>query len=131
MRWLRMGFLILVLVAGAYSCSGAKGQLEDEPVETLRRLLNSSSETAAASSPEKRGPSPAGIVEGSIEYKDTGIMLTVTPRISDGGPVSLEINAERSTVGTTSLGNLASIPFFNKKMAKTTLAILEGQTSVI
>ena len=36
-----------------------------------------------------------GVVEGTIEYKDIGIILTVTPRISDGGLVTLEITVER------------------------------------
>lgn len=72
-----------------------------------------------------------GVVEGTIEYKDVGIILTVTPRISDGGLVSLDITIESSSVGSTALGNLNSVPFFNKKTAKTTLSIMEGQTIVI
>lgn len=72
-----------------------------------------------------------GVVEGSIEYKDIGIIMTITPRISDGGLVSLDINVEKSDVDNTSLGNLSSIPFFSKKTAKTTLSIMEGQTIVI
>jgi general secretion pathway protein D len=72
-----------------------------------------------------------GVVEGTIEYKDVGIILSVTPRISDGGLVSLDIAVESSSVGTTQLGNLPSVPFFNKKTAKTTLAVIEGQTIVI
>ncbi len=38
-----------------------------------------------------------GVVEGTIEYKDVGIILTVTPRISDGGLVTLEITIEDSS----------------------------------
>ena len=72
-----------------------------------------------------------GVVEGSIEYKDTGIILTVTPRISDGGLVTLDISVESSSVATTSLGNLSSIPVFNKKTAKTTLSVVEGQSIVL
>jgi general secretion pathway protein D len=92
-------------------------------IGTSQPILSNTYTTTATGTP--------GVVEGSIEYKDTGIILTVTPRISDGGLVSLDINVESSTVATTSLGNLSSIPVFNKKMAKTTLAILEGQTIVI
>jgi general secretion pathway protein D len=72
-----------------------------------------------------------GVVEGTIEYKDVGIILTVTPRISDAKLVTLEMSIESSTVGTTQLGNLSSVPFFGKKTAKTTLSIIEGQTIVI
>jgi general secretion pathway protein D len=72
-----------------------------------------------------------GVVEGSIEYKDVGIILSVTPRISDAKLVTLEISIEDSTVSTTTLGNLPSIPVFRKKTAKTTLSIMEKQMIVI
>ncbi len=72
-----------------------------------------------------------GVVEGTIEYKDVGIILTVTPRISDAKLVTLDLSVESSTVGQTTLGNLSSVPFFGKKTAKTTLSISEGQTIVI
>lgn len=73
----------------------------------------------------------AGVVEGTIEYKDIGIILVVTPRISDGGLVTMEVSVENSTVATTTLGTLGSIPVFNKRTAKTVLSIMEGQTVVI
>jgi general secretion pathway protein D len=72
-----------------------------------------------------------GVIEGTIEYKDVGIILTVTPRISDGGLVTLEITIEDSSVDTTSLGTLANIPVFKKKTAKTVLSVLESQMIVI
>jgi general secretion pathway protein D len=71
------------------------------------------------------------VVEGTIEYKDVGIILTVTPRISDGGLVSMEISIEDSTVDTTTLGTLPSVPVFGKRTAKTVLSITEGQAIVI
>jgi general secretion pathway protein D len=73
----------------------------------------------------------AGVIEGTIEYKDIGIILTVTPRISDGGLVSMEISVEDSTVDTTTLGTLPSVPVFGKRTAKTVLSITEGQAIVI
>ncbi len=72
-----------------------------------------------------------GVVEGTIEYKDVGIIITVTPRISDGGLVTLEISIEDSKVETTELGGRQNIPVFRKKTAKTVLSVLEGQTIVI
>jgi general secretion pathway protein D len=77
------------------------------------------------------GTSSPGVVEGTIEYKDIGIILTVTPRISDGKLVTLDLSIEQSTVGKTTLGNLPEVPFFPKKTAKTTLSIMEKQTIVI
>lgn len=71
------------------------------------------------------------VVEGTIEYKDVGIIITVTPRISDGGLVTMELTIEDSKVDTTALGSLQNIPVFRKKIAKTVLSVLEGQTIVI
>lgn len=72
-----------------------------------------------------------GVVEGTIEYKDVGIILTVTPRISDGGLVTMDISLEDSAVSLSALGSLNNVPVFTKKTAKTTLSIMEGQTIVI
>jgi len=73
-----------------------------------------------------------GMIEGSIEYKDIGIILTVTPRISDGGLITLELQIERSDVADSPpLGNVPNIPVFSKKTAKTVVSVLEGQTIVI
>jgi general secretion pathway protein D len=88
-----------------------------------RPILTNTYTTTATGTP--------GVVEGTIEYKDVGIILTVTPRISDGGLVSLDITIENSSVDFAALGNLPSVPFFKKKTAKTTLSIMEGQTIVI
>lgn len=77
------------------------------------------------------GTATPGVVEGTIEYKDIGIILTVTPRISDGKLVTLDVAVESSTVDKTTLGNLAEVPYFGKKTAKTTLSIMEGQMIVI
>ena len=73
------------------------------------------------------------ILGQSIEYKDVGIIMTLTPRISDAGLITLEIEIEDSQVGTTGLGADANfvVPRFLKKVAKTTLSVLEGQIIVI
>jgi general secretion pathway protein D len=74
-----------------------------------------------------------GLIEGTIEYKDIGIILTVTPRVSDGGLITLELQIEKSDVNTDALplGNLQNVPVFTKKTAKTILSVNEAQTIVI
>lgn len=73
-----------------------------------------------------------GLLEGTIEYKDIGIILTITPRISDGGLITLELQIEKSDVADSPpLGNVQNIPVFSKKTAKTVASVLEGQTIVI
>ena len=92
-------------------------------VGTSQPILTSTYTTTATAT--------TNVVEGSIEYKDVGIIVTLTPRISDGGLVTLEINIEDSSVSETTLGTLENIPVFRKKTAKTILSVLEGQMIVI
>ena len=75
----------------------------------------------------------SSIVTGTIEYKDIGVILTVTPRISDAGLITLEIQVEKSDVNVSAqpLGNLSNVPVFDKKTASTTLSVVEGQMIVI
>lgn len=92
-------------------------------IGTSQPILTSTYTTTATAS--------TNVVEGSIEYKDIGIIVTLTPRISDGGLITLEISIEDSGVSETSLGTLENIPVFTKKTAKTILSVLEGQMIVI
>jgi general secretion pathway protein D len=74
----------------------------------------------------------SGVVETSVEYKDIGTILTVTPRISDGGLVTMEITVEDSSLGpSVPTGPLTAAPSFNKTIAKTVLSIVEGQSIAI
>jgi general secretion pathway protein D len=88
---------------------------------------------------------PTGFVEGTIEYKDIGTILSITPRISDGGLVTLELSIEESsldsreigrkdtssTAGIASASSTFSVPAFNKTTAKTVLSIRDGQAIAI
>jgi general secretion pathway protein D len=89
---------------------------------------------------------PTGFVEGTIEYKDIGTILSITPRISDGGLVTLELSIEESSLdsreigrkdtgsaaaGVVSSSSTFSVPAFNKTTAKTVLSIRDGQTIAI
>jgi general secretion pathway protein D len=73
----------------------------------------------------------SNVITGNIEYKDVGIIVTLTPRISDSGLITLEIQVEKSSVRTAALGNLPSVPVFDKTTAKTTVSVLEGQSLVL
>jgi general secretion pathway protein D len=88
---------------------------------------------------------PTGFVEGTIEYKDIGTILSVTPRISDGGLVTLELSIEESSLDSREIGrkdtsstvavatssSTFSVPAFIKTTAKTVLSIKDGQTIAI
>ena len=66
----------------------------------------------------------------SIEYRDTGILLTVTPRINDKGLVAMEVNQEVSDVSEQRIEGISS-PIILKRQAETNLVVQDGRTIVI
>ena len=66
-------------------------------------------------------------IVNSIEYRDTGIILKVTPRVNSGGLVLLDIAQEVSSVlGTTSSG--ISSPSIQQRKIATSVAVQDGET---
>jgi general secretion pathway protein D len=71
----------------------------------------------------------AGVATNTVEYKDAGIVLTVTPRIGEKRTVALDIKQEVNDVG-------AQIPPSNspeiiKREADTSVVIADGQTLIM
>jgi len=62
-----------------------------------------------------------------IEYRDTGIILRVRPRISDGGRVLLDISQEVSDVIANSTSGIDS-PTIRQRKVETSVALGDGQT---
>lgn len=69
---------------------------------------------------------PGAPVVNSVTYKDTGIILAVTPRINEAGRVMLEIEQEVSTVSPTTTSNIDS-PTFGRRRVKTTVLVNNGE----
>jgi general secretion pathway protein D len=65
----------------------------------------------------------------SVEYRDAGIILTVTPRIGEGGTVALEVKQEFNEVGPTL--DPPGSPTFLKREAETSVVLLNNQTLVL
>ena len=65
-----------------------------------------------------------------IEYKDTGIILTVTPHITAGNEVRLEVEQEVSNIAEASAEArvLSETPTISKKHLKSTLIVPDGGT---
>ena len=66
----------------------------------------------------------------SVQYRNTGIILNVTPHINDKGLVRMEISQEVSELSDKQVEGVSS-PVFNKRKAETVLAVQDGQTIVI
>ncbi|CAH1190515.1 Type IV pilus biogenesis and competence protein PilQ [Candidatus Nitrotoga sp. BS] len=73
--------------------------------------------------------STTGLI-ASIQYIDTGILLTVTPRINAGGQVTMDINQEVSAAAITTTSSINS-PTISKRAVKTTVVVKSGETMVL
>lgn len=74
--------------------------------------------------------STATTVDKSIQYRNVGIILTVTPHINENGLVRMELTQEVSEVAEKTVEGIDS-PEFNERVASTSLAIRDGETIVI
>jgi general secretion pathway protein D len=67
----------------------------------------------------------------TIQYKDIGIILKVTPQVNEGGLVSLDLAQEVSTFSTIELGIADKTIILNKAEATTNVVVKDGETIVI
>lgn len=67
----------------------------------------------------------------NIEYRKTGILLTVTPQITEGGMVVMELRQEVSDRSTDRTVGSGTFPSFTKREAETTIIAKDGETVVI
>ena len=72
----------------------------------------------------------AGIATTNIQYRDTGIVLSITPQINNEGIVNLIIRQELSSVdgGATGVNNN---PVFNNQEINTTVVVRNGENVVL
>lgn len=69
---------------------------------------------------------PGAPVVNSVSYKDTGVILSITPRISESGTVMLDIEQEVSTVSETTSSSINS-PTISQRRVKTTVVVNDGE----
>ena len=66
---------------------------------------------------------------GSVQYLNTGVILSVTPRVNPGGLVYLDIQQEVSNPGTPAQGS--SNPPINQRQLQTQIAVQSGETLLL
>ena len=69
-------------------------------------------------------------IVNSIQYKDTGVILSVKPRVTPGGLVQMEIEQEVSNVASTTTGGLDS-PTFSTRKITSSVAVRSNQAVVL
>jgi len=75
---------------------------------------------------------PLAPTVSSIEYRDTGVILQVKPRINSAGVVSLEIAQEVSrAIDTGQVASSTPTPTIQQRRIKSRVDVLDGQTVVL
>jgi len=70
------------------------------------------------------------LIVSTIQFRDTGVLLEVTPRVNTGGLVVLDISQEVSNVDKTTSSSIDS-PTINQRQISTSVAVQSGETIVL
>lgn len=70
-----------------------------------------------------------GVIE-SVQYVETGVLLSVTPRVNAGGQVTMEINQEVSNATETTTSSINS-PTIQRRTAESTVTVQNGETLIL
>ncbi len=81
-------------------------------------LTQSSQSTLAAGAP----------IVSSVDYRQTGVIMDVVPRVNSGGLVTLDIGQEVSDVLATQTTPGLNSPTFSQRVIRTRVAVQDGQT---
>ena len=73
---------------------------------------------------------PGAPIVNSVSFRNTGIILNITPRINDSGRVLLDIEQEVSDVVATTTSKIDS-PTIQQRRIKTTVSVNDGEGIVL
>lgn len=102
---------------------------EEAEIVVAQNIPFLKSQTGTAESTTPGTTTPVTAVLQTFEFKDVGIILRITPQISKGKYVRLNIFQEVSDVGAQE--RLTTTPTTFKRQAKTVVVVEDGQTVVI
>lgn len=76
---------------------------------------------------------PQGGTVSAIEYRDVGVILTVTPRISPDGYVKMDVAPSISDLSSSkvTISKGEDLPIINQRTATTTVTVKSGQSVLI
>ena len=69
-------------------------------------------------------------IVNSVTYRNTGVILGITPRVGEDGRVLLDIEQEVSDVVANSANGIQS-PSFQQRRVKTTVTVRDGETIIL
>lgn len=79
--------------------------------------------------PNNPGTGNPGLNQSYVQFRDVGVILSVTPRVNPGGLVFLEIKQEKSSPGSGPVVG-GNIPV-NKQTIETEIAVQSGETVLL
>ncbi len=99
------------------------------PIVTAQQVPIAGVVSPTATSPGTTTTPGSLVGTQAVEYKDAGVILTVTPRIGEQGTVALDIKQEVNEVGPTITP--PGSPSFIKREAETSVVLTNNQTLVL
>jgi len=75
--------------------------------------------------------SSSNTVVNTIDYRNTGIILRVSPRINVNGNVRLDVEQEISSVSSTSTSSSSLTPTVSERRVKSSVSVASGQTVLL
>ena len=75
------------------------------------------------------GTGNGGVARATVQFKETGIRLTVTPHVTNNRQVLMQLHTERSAVRPLAAADLGFV--FSKQKADNQLLVNDGETAVI
>ncbi len=101
--------------------------------ENKKAVINVSTSVPIVTSqqvPVATGGITGNSITQTVEYRDAGVILTVTPRIGEQGTVAMDVKQEVNEVGPTEPPPINS-PRFTKREAETSVVLMSSQTLVL
>jgi type IV pilus assembly protein PilQ len=75
------------------------------------------------------GTGNGGVARANVQFKETGIRLTVTPHVTNNRQILMQLHTERSAIQPLAAADLGYI--FQKQKADNQLLVNDGETAVI
>jgi len=99
-------------------------------VDNKKAILQVGAEVPVATQSAVAIQFPGAPVVNSVSFRNTGIILSITPRISERGRVLLDIEQEASDVVRTTTSNIDS-PTIQQRRVQTTVTVADGESIVL
>lgn len=99
-------------------------------IDNKRAVLQVGDEVPIATQSAVAVLTPGAPIVNSVSFRNTGIILGITPRIGDRGRILLDIEQEASDVVRTTSSNIDS-PTIQQRRIRTMVAVSDGESVVL